>query len=432
MTPPLGRRYGPDRDRGHGLRSGRNTALLTLGALIGVLLALEPRPQQVGWQEIPNIPALPFPLGVYEDANLLDGNPETFEALVADLRAHGFDSVMLTNGSATRDDALLTTADRLGFAVYFAPAFELEGQWWPATVPADLPTARRVLAPLVAQLKAHPSLQGYYVADEPGLDRRAKLALAVQVFREEDPTRPVLPVLIGLDRVGPLFAAAQPDVLALDIYPVGANNPLCDFTLTGFGYTTYDFVRYVRAVTRTKPTSTPLWTILQTHRLDGLYALREPAPVEVRLQHWLALGEGATGLFWFVYSSQQGWTGLRDNPALYDEAAALARRTAPLRPLLGRLRPATTTRFAVAGGANPYLSTLLGPDGATYVVVVNRDCQRGQDLTVTSRALRGQLRDLESGQHYPLGAPIPVPPGDGRLFELVGYSAAAPAAGDTK
>jgi hypothetical protein len=229
-----------------------------------------------------------------------------------------------------------------------------------------------------------------------------------------------MPILIGVDRVGPIFEAAQPDVLLIDVYPVGYNNPPCDFTMTGFGYPDLDFVGYVRRVTENKPVTTPLWIILQTHNF--MDQLRQPLPAEVRAENWLAIGEGATGIFWFIYSSQQGWTGLIDNPALYQEVTRLARRVAPLRNRLIGLRKSADT-FTVTGQKNPYISTLVR-EGVTgiryYAVAVNRDCEKAQPLTIGSSALSGRLWDLEGCRTYPLGEPLPFAPGDGRIFEFVG------------
>jgi hypothetical protein len=372
-------------------------------------------------------PATSFPLGVFEDANIINGDPSAFRAMITDLRAHGFDAVLFNGGSVARDAPLLTIADQLGFDVYFTPAYDLDRQWWPASVPADIATARRVIGPLVEQLRAHPSVKGYNLADEPGLAQIGKVALALRVFREYDPGRPAMPVLIGIDRVGPYLAAARPDVLLIDLYPVGAQNPPCDFTLTGYGYRYHDFVSYARQVTRDRPPDMPLWMILQTHGVAGW--LRAPTPTEVRMQQWLAIGEGATGLFWFIYSSQQGWLGLKDSPQLYGEASTLARRLAPLRPVLGDLQR-VPDRFRIAGGGAPYASTLVSPDGTrTFVVAVNRDCRQAQALTLAPAAdaftPQGMLRDLETGQLFALGAPIDFLPGDGRLFELVDRASCA-------
>jgi len=359
-----------------------------------------------------------FPIGVFEDANLLDGDTARFETMIGDLQSHGLDTIMFTNNAADRDVPLLAVSDRLDFGVFMLPAHDLVRDWWRADVPENSATAQRVAAPIVRQLSLHPSLRGYIVADEPRLESLNKVRLMTQALQESDRARPALPILTGIDRVGPIFAAAQPEVLLIDVYPAGTNNPICDFTMTDFGYDKLDFVGYVRQVTRNKPAETPLWMILQTHSF--MKSLRAPTPTEVRAQQWLAIGEGATGIFWFVYSSQQGWVGLADNPALYQEVSALARRVGPLREVLLRTRKVADI-FTIAGGKNPYASTLASLDGAkSYVVAVNRDCERSQQLSIGSLVFKvGRLKDLESSQTYALGSPILFQPGDGRIFEYI-------------
>ena len=363
-----------------------------------------------------------FPIGVFEDANLLDGDTARFETMIGDLQSHGLDTIMFTNNAADRDAPLLAVSDKLDFGVFMLPAHDLVRDWWRVDVPENSATAQRVAAPIVRQLSRHPSLKGYIVADEPRLESLNKVMLMTQALHQFDRARPALPILTGIDRVGPIFAAAQPEVLLIDVYPVGTNNPICDFTMTDFGYDNLDFVGYVRQVTRNKPAETPLWMILQTHSF--MKSLRAPTPTEVRAQQWLAIGEGATGIFWFVYSSQQGWVGLADNPALYQEVSALARRVGPLREVLLRTRKVADT-FTIAGGKNPYVSTLASLDGAkSYVVAVNRDCERTQQLSIGSPVFKvGRLKDLESSQTYALGSPILFQPGDGRIFEYIGERA---------
>jgi len=257
----------------------------------------------------------PFRFGMFEDFNL-SADPARVRAIIRDLRRRGFDSIMWTNGSVGRQDTALNVSDQLGMDMLLGPATELNTTWWwDRSAPETMAEARKRLFPLIDQLMPHPSLLGYYIADEPTLDLTHKAQLAVQAFRERDPSRPAFPVLIGLGRASSIFDLARPDVMVLDVYPVAVTNPPCDFTMTGFGYRNLDFVTYLREITRSRPATTPLWVILQTHGLPAV-GLREPSVEEVRKQFWLAVGEGAQGVFWFIYSSQQGWTGLEDNRPL--------------------------------------------------------------------------------------------------------------------
>jgi hypothetical protein len=364
-----------------------------------------------------------FPLGVFEDANLLGGKIGKFKALIADCQAHGLDSVWLTNGSAERDAAMLAAGDEARFNVYFLPSYELGREFLKSKPPVSAETARAVVRPIAERLKNHASLKGYVLADEPGLNLKDHMVRLAEAFHEADPARPVFPVLIGTDRVGPIFEAARPDVLAIDVYPCGAENKPGDFTLTGFGYKDIDFVQYVRTVAKGKPREVPLWFILQTHKFlepGQPFALREPTVAEVRLQAWLAVGEGARGIFWFVYGSQQGWKGLPDNPPLYAEVAAQAARLRNLREILMRLYRADAA-FAVEGGKAPYVSTFTNATGRKkYAVVANTDCEAAQKIAVKpSAGAAGQLRDMETGKTIPLGEAMELAPGDGKVLEFV-------------
>jgi hypothetical protein len=358
-----------------------------------------------------------FPIGVFEDANQID-TAERFEDLINDLQSRGMDTVLFTNNFVTTQAPLLDISDRLGFNVIFAPIGDLDRRWWSESVSTDIETARSVIGPIVDRLSGHPSVRGYSIVDEPDVSLLDKVALAVRAFRERDPSRPAMPVLVGLDRGDQIFNAARPDVMLIDVYPIGKSNGPCDLQMTGFGYPGLDFVEYVRAMTRSKPAGVPLWFVLQTHGVDWAN-LREPSPAEIRLQHWLAIGEGAKGIFWFTYSTQQGWRGLEDNARLYTEATALAGRIRPHRETLLRLRKGPNT-FVVGGASGAaYVSTLVNPDdGRLYAVVANRDCTGEREVSILGPDRAASLVDLESGQTLAIGSPIKLGSGDGRIFEL--------------
>ncbi len=360
-----------------------------------------------------------FPLGVFEDGNFQ--NATTFGPMIDNLRAHNLDSVLFANTWARGGD-MLNVSDAKGFDVYYN-VNEGWDQWFNnpgATV--DIATARSIFYPLVDQVKGHASLKGYNVLDEPTNNLQSKVALAVQAMKERDPDAKVMPTLIGIGRADPIFTAAQPSVMLLDAYPYGTNNAACDTRMTGFGYPTYDFVDYVRAIVKVKPASAPLWMILQTHKIgDGSesWHLRTPSAPEVRLQNWLAVGEGATGMFWFIYSSEQGWTGLQDNGPLFTEVSNLARRLQPHRALLLTLHKTTDQVTATGSGGAAYASTLTTASGTkNYAVIANRSCSP-QTITVRSTTGAPRLRDVETGQIYDSGAAIPFDAGDGKMFEAI-------------
>jgi len=366
-----------------------------------------------------------FPLGVFDDANLYGGSKKKFKKEVAELYAHGFDSIMLSNGDAGRDRSMFEATDTYGLKVYYNPGFEISEWMNVPEAPADPAIAAQIADSVVNKLKDHPSIVEINLSDEPGLDMMQKHVLLKQAFHDKAPDLKISTPLIGLDRVGPMFSAADLDALLIDVYPTAKVNEVGNFNLNAYSYPIWDFVSYIRKVSADKPDDKPLWIILQAHEYDAgtsRFSSRYPIPAEARAQNWLAIGEGATGIFWFVYQSQQNLLGFKDNPALYDEVTQLVRRVNPLRPILLEAKK-DDDRFSAdsTGNTRPYVSTLIKKDGQkSYVVAVNMDCINPQMLTVDSTQFTGQLKDLETGQLYTIGSSqIEFLPGDGKLFEVI-------------
>jgi hypothetical protein len=363
-----------------------------------------------------------FPLGMFEDGNLVYSSTH-YKTMVDDLMSRGFDALMMTNCRSDAHGPYLSYTDTLPFSVYMNPVYDFDRSWWPSQFPATIEQARIAAKPIVDRWKNHPSFKGYYTADEPGMHQEQKLTLISQAFRELDPGHMNFPVLIGIDRVAPLFEASKAGRMVIDVYPCAYRNAIGDFTMNGFGYSHLDFVGYIREATKTRPAGKPLWIILQSHKVgDGsqFWHLREPIASEIRCQNWLAIGEGATGIFWFIYSSEQGWLGLRDNPPLYNEVTSLNQRIRPLRATLRALHR-VSNEFTVtgAGPRSHYVSTLLNQDGTRkFIVVVNRDCQSTRTLAINSQQSY-RLKNLETGAVINKGTGISLRPGDGRIYEVI-------------
>ncbi len=364
--------------------------------------------------------AQPFLYGVFEDANHAPA-PQSF---LSDVKAHNMDTVVFTNNATfdypqsnrTSDESYLTAADGLGMHIIFAPHWELTRDWYGQ--PEDITTIRNRVYPIVDKLKNHRSLLAYNILDDADHVYKNKLAQVTQSFSERDPTIEGLPMLIqGHEDV---YTNRPTDVLITYVYPVLRPYPYCDFSSSaGDGLSYLQRLRVWTSLANGKP----IWLVGQVHGSSPIYdpkaswdQLRTPNNAELRIQHWLAIGEGFKGVFWFIYGTQQWWTGLADNPTLYAEAANLGVRTSPFRNLLGQLTK-TNDMFTITGGGNPYVSTLHHPDGRNFAVAVNQTCS-SQTVSVNS-SLNGKLRDLETDQTYNLGQSISLQAGDGKIFELV-------------
>lgn len=389
---------------------------LQLGLLlIGLLL---------GSQESRAADAVPsyrdtFLMGVFASTEVLDG-ATGMKRMVQMLGARKMNAAIVQMHSKDKD--LFRVAEGAGIKLLFAPAYELDRSWWgdgEKTFPDTPEQARKAAEGIVGAVKGERSLLGYVLYDEPGPELISRVCRITQAFRQADPERAATGVFIGTDPARQrLVRECQPSVVLIDVYPFTRESKPGDFTMRGF-FSSLDFVDYIRSYSRYLE-GRPLWVLLQTHGTDWEgYKLREPSRAELRAMNWMALGEGADGIFYFHWSSFQTWRGLGDNPQLLEEVGNFSERIQPIKGLLVGLERVEGEFFAHPTDPHHYASTLRrGNSQEEYVVVVNRDVQRSRDIAVIS-ARAARLRDLLSGRVYALGEAIRLGPGDGRIFRVV-------------
>ncbi|WP_018467244.1 beta-galactosidase [Calidithermus timidus] len=360
-----------------------------------------------------------FLLGVFASTVALEG-ATGIKRMVQRLEAHKMNAAIVQMHSKDKD--LFRLAEGAGIKLLFAPAYELDRSWWGSdgkTFPDTPEQARKAAEEIIGGVKSEKSLLGYVLYDEPGPELISRVCRITQAFRQADPERAVTGVFIGTDPGRQrLVRECQPNVVLIDVYPFTRESKPGDFTMRGF-FSSLDFVDYIRSYSRYLE-GRPLWVLLQTHGTDWEgYKLREPSRAELRAMNWMALGEGADGIFYFHWSSFQTWRGLGDNPELLSEVGDFAERIQPIKGLLAGLERVEGEFFAHPTDPHHYVSTLQrGNSPEEYVVVVNRDVQRSRNIAVIS-ARTARLRDLLSGRVYALGEAIRLGPGDGRIFQAV-------------
>lgn len=370
-----------------------------------------------------------FPLGMFEDGNRMNTSTG-FEAMITDLRAHNLDTVLFTNNSNASHLPILSVSDRLGFNVIWGgPMHELSNNWFDNPVAATPQNAEAIIGPLVDQLKTHSSVKGYNLIDDTTLSKADKLKLAIDVYKAHDTNNSATAVFVGGHEKA--YTTSGSDTFLTYYYPAKAHKTSCDWNF--ISPTQNDFSLVLRNVSRNKDQGVPLWTILQTHGSYPTYdpaaevtALRNPTVDEVSLQHWIAIGEGSKGMFWFIYSTQQWWTGLHDSPALFERISEVSARTKPLTPLLIKLEK-TADYFNLNGGGNRYVSTMIDPyTGKYYVLVANGVCGATQQVAITSSIFSGNLKNIETGVLVGINSSISLNPGDGQIFEVVNSTVTIP------
>ena len=187
----------------------------------------------------------------------------------------------------------------------------------------------------------------------------------------------------------------------------------------------------------------PYWMIGQGMKLPTMRGgarasetWRYPTPAEIRWQFWSAVQEGATGMFYFIYSGssqpEQGYSieGLRgpnmaETPQ-FKEAAQLGRTLKQLAPLLLKLGVAPTHQQVEYWENTPVSAQthVHRETGRRFLSVVNDDCRQiqriGVELGYWPRMLGkdDRLFDLRSGRKFDNHSikTATLAPGDGTIY----------------
>ena len=405
-----------------------------------------------------------FPVGVYVDCNNLPD--ATWPLLLTQpdgVAALGLDAFFLLNfapwwqGGDTGVD-WLAQADagkpygRTRLVVlpngrYDAAGNSLDGAAWYGTAhdPAFHTAARAdaLAPPVLDALADNPSVLHWSTRDDAIAANRADDAATMALaFERYDPKRPASATYIQDVTV----SGSQPTMRLFVpyAYPCGVVPNTTTPTQEGdfhsgvfessadHGGGGGDWIDYVRGVFGGRPAGCQFWMGLQAMgRTSGFASdldYREPTVNEYAMQAFMAIGEGAHGIFWFAWDTQQWWRGL-DHPNRADARAAVAAVASRLTPvirarLLGTAKVADA--FATTGGGSSgypvnypraYVSTLKdAAANATYAVVVSRSSS-ATTVTLSSGTLSGgYLIDLETGERFKLGDAIPFAAFGCRLF----------------
>lgn len=307
-------------------------------------------------------PAAEFPIGWYDSLLRRSSLP----AIARD----GMDAVLPYDSQNGEPDAYLDDAHRSGVKVML----EMPRRFVKSV-------DRAMVRHFVTTHRDHPALLGWYLADEPSVNRDVgplspeNAKVLYEVIKSADGAHPVAIAFGGREDPAPYSAAM--DLMMFDRYPCWAGQP--EFSgLPGWRVG----LRRAALVARTEDGFIP---ILQAyaHRSDEhLLTLRPrhrlPTRSEMRYMAFTALLEDATGMFfWARYRSDAGWI------------------DAVLRPIVSRIGEMGA---ALAGGPSRDLVRVTTADvqagafrhpvtGAVFVVSVNH----GEAEVSAPVQLRGSL-----------------------------------------
>jgi len=394
-------------------------AVLVLIANIGALAA-EPAPEKTiaDYPQLRNL----FPFGMYVAAERIGeyhnpdypthmGRPmmEPYRRDLLDMARHYINVIAVENTAAIPLPALrqmLGEGERAGILMWASENSlpkddELEA--W----------AERRLRPL----RDEKGLLAWAPFDEP-LDTDIPRWLRYkEVFEAADPNHPVIAVTHG----GPKGFENHDVAQAADYYPVFVDNP----NPWAVGPRVR---RYVDATTK------PIWFVAQAFQGEGRQL---PTIAESRMMTYMAVAEGAKGIFYFIYDHI---TNQFNAPTpLWDDIGDLGKKLRAISPEMLDTRPdreSTLVKFKVAPNKDSHrpkdlppaaCSVLASPSGHAFAVVYNTSVEEPAEaiFSVGARVSNLRLYDLFSlveTNEDPQAKPsleLRLEPGSGRIF-LVG------------
>ena len=149
------------------------------------------------------------------------------------------------------------------------------------------------------------------------------------------------------------------DILGVDAYPLAAAT----------GNDLAEVADRTRAAVQASDGSRPVWTVIQFFQLD----LESVWPTEQQLHDmsWMAIVEGATGLFYWEYGIR-GLASVKDpveHAALYQELIDVTTEIKSLEPVL--LSPDAPVLTDNSAAGTVFTKTKVGADGSRYLFAYN-------------------------------------------------------------
>jgi hypothetical protein len=243
-------------------------------------------------------------------------------------------------------------------------------------------------------LNAHPGLAGFYTADERPADMVPKVFRQRQALSQGAPGTVTYGVLgDGWEEQAPLWRDAL-DVIGLDPYPITRARGQNHLAMVG------EWTRIGREAVQG---ARPVWMVIQYFPFTS--AGGWPTEGDLRTMSWMAIVEGAQGLFYWSFGAK-GLAWVKD-PAererRWQDLVRVLREIKALEPVL--LGPATP----VAEPSDARIRALgkRGDDGRRYLFAYNTT---GAPVDVTWRLAEPAREVVELGP-----PPAPVPLDDGTL-----------------
>ncbi len=248
------------------------------------------------------------------------------------------------------------------FGITFLPDvsyFYTGSPWFPWGVAKEFGTddPDQLISDDVSAFASDPGVAGYYVRDEPRVSAQPKTFHQYSLIKANDPSGFNLAVLNR--RLDLPFWKDTVDVLGVDSYPIiypSGNNLAAVANMT-------------RAAFQAGHGSRPVWTVIQFFQATAKSAW--PTQQQLHDMSWMAIVEGATGLFYWSYGERAlGWVkDPAERTALYQELINVTNEIKSLEPVL--LSPDAAVITANSAPGTVFTKTKVGADGTRYLFSYN-------------------------------------------------------------
>lgn len=211
----------------------------------------------------------------------------------------------------------------------------------------------------VSTFASNPGVVGYYVQDEPQISVQPQTFHQYGLVKAADPSGFTFAVVNQPTRAG--MWRDTVDVLGVDPYPIVYANPSID-NLAEVGDWTRSAYQAVHG-------SRPVWTVIQFFQATTQSAW--PTEQQLHDMSWMAIVEGATGLFYWEYGIR-GLYLVKDpvqKAALYQELSDVTKEIKSLEPVL--LSPDAPVIAANSQNGTVVTKTKVGADGTRYLFAYN-------------------------------------------------------------
>jgi len=238
----------------------------------------------------------------------------------------------------------------------------------------------------VSAFLSDPGVVGYYVQDEPPIALQPETFHQYSLIKASDPSGFSFAVI---DHPLDLYAWKDTvDVLGVDPYPIQLAS----------GNNLAKVADETRAAVQAGHGSRPVWTVIQFFQATSVSAW--PTEQQLHDMSWMAIVEGATGLFYWSYGARAlEW--VKDpveHAALYQELIDVTTEIKSLEPIL--LSPDTPVITANSAAGTVFTKTKIGGDGSRYLFAYNYTASVvTAEFTLAQPA--GSVIDYDTGVNNP-------------------------------